>query len=109
MLNLDPKVVQAVLDDYRAAPIHEKLRATLSYLEVITLRPEQATVADVETVRQAGVSDKAIEEALYVCFCFNIMVRLADSFNFPLPSEYGRGFAGRFLNYLGYSSSTVPG
>ena len=109
MLNLEPAVVEAVLKDYRTAPINEKLRATLGFLEVITLRPDQATVADVDAVRQAGVSDKAIEEALYVCFCFSIMVRLADSFDFALPTTYGKGFAGRFLNHMGYSGSTVPG
>lgn len=109
MLNLDSTVVEAVLKDYRTAPINEQLRATLGFLEVITLRPDQATVANVEAAHKAGVSDKALEEALYVCFCFSIMVRLADSFDFALPTTYGKGFAGRFLNHMGYSGSTVPG
>ena len=51
-----------------------------------------------ETVRAAGVSDEAIEDALAVCACFNLVDRIADSLGFDLPpAEVHAGYAEQFL------------
>jgi hypothetical protein len=39
--------IKAVLDDYRTAPIGERLCATLSFLEKLTLSPDEVGPADV--------------------------------------------------------------
>ena len=46
---------------------------------------------------------KAIEEAVFVyCFVFNVMDRLADAFDFHVPSDkVGRRLA-RITNVIGY-------
>jgi hypothetical protein len=44
------------------------------------------------------VSDGAIEDALTVCFCFNLIDRVADSLGFDLPArEVHVAYAGQFL------------
>jgi alkylhydroperoxidase family enzyme len=79
-----------VLADWRTAPVDPPLRATLGFLEAVTLRPGEVGPADAEAVRAAGVSDEAIEDALTVCACFNLIDRLADSFAFtPISHAIG--------------------
>ncbi len=77
----------AVLEDWRTAPIDEGLRAMLGYLAKVTRTPDEVTAADADAVRAAGVSDDKIEDALGVCFGFNLIARLADSFAFTPISE----------------------
>ena len=99
----------AVLKDWRTAPVNEKLRSTLGFLEKVTLSPAEVSSADVTALRAAGVSDRAIEEALYVCFAFNVMDRLADAFDFTLQTERGVKQNSQLLYKLGYRLASLPG
>jgi alkylhydroperoxidase family enzyme len=95
-------VVEAVLADWRTAPIDPKLRATLGFLEKLTLAPADVRPADVAPLRAAGVSDVAIEDAIQACVLFNIYDRMADSLNFYLPGPDGYAASGRSLMRRGY-------
>jgi alkylhydroperoxidase family enzyme len=92
----------AVIDDYRTAPINEKLRAMLGLLETFTLRPDALTAADIRAVLAAGVSREAIRDAFYVAFLFNTYDRLADTLGWELPEDRYYGKAGSFLLKKGY-------
>ncbi len=72
--------------DWRTAPLRPELAATLVFLEKQTLRPEELAAADADAVRAAGVSDQALLDAATVCALFNMIVRLADSFGWDVPS-----------------------
>ena len=63
-----------------------ELKATLVFLEKLTLRPDELTAADADEVRAAGVSDQALRDAATVCALFNMIVRLADSFAWDVPA-----------------------
>lgn len=95
--------MQPILDDYRTAPIDEKLRAMLGLLETFTLRPDRLGPADVRTVLDAGVSREAIRDAYYVAFLFNTYDRLADTLGWELPADAHYARAGRYLLKKGYS------
>src|SRR5213593_4457145 len=95
-------MVEAVLHDWRTAPIDAKLRATLGFLEKLTLKPGEVRSADVEPMRAAGVSDAAIEDAIHACVLFNIYDRMADSLQFHLPGPDGYAASGRSLMSRGY-------
>jgi alkylhydroperoxidase family enzyme len=58
----------------------------LAFLEKLTLRPEEVGPADAAAVRAAGVSDRALQDAITVCTLFNMIVRLADSLGWDVPS-----------------------
>jgi alkylhydroperoxidase family enzyme len=60
--------------------------ATLAFLEKLTLRPDELEQADADAVRAAGVSDQALRDAAAVCALFSMIVRLADSFGWEVPS-----------------------
>jgi alkylhydroperoxidase family enzyme len=86
------------LEDWRTAAIDEKLRATLEFLEKLTLAPGEIGQDDIAPMRIAGVSDQAIEDAIYVCTYFNIIDRIADSLDFEVLSAETFGQrAGNFL------------
>ena len=63
----------------------EPLRATLGFLEKLTLRPDEVTRADADDVRAAGVSEEALVDAIHVCALFCMIVRLADSLGWEIP------------------------
>ena len=83
---LGEQVWQAVVDDWRTAPLRPELKATLVVLEKQTLRPDDLSPADADAVRAAGVSDQALRDAAAVCALFNMIVRLADSFGWEVPT-----------------------
>jgi alkylhydroperoxidase family enzyme len=78
-------VWEAVRDDWRTAPIEEPLRATLGFIEKLTLRPAELTRADADEVLTTGVSRAALVDAIHVAALFNMIVRLADSFGWDVP------------------------
>ena len=52
----------------------------------MTLAHDEVGAADVETLLALGVTRAQIQEALGVCFAFNVITRLADTFEFEVGS-----------------------
>lgn len=96
-------LVQAVLDDWRKAPVESKLRSALAFLEKLTLDPASVTATDITPMRAQGLSDAAIEDAIHVCTLFNIYDRLADSFEFDIPDESAFATSASMLLKRGYT------
>jgi alkylhydroperoxidase family enzyme len=96
--------MQPVLDDYRTAPIDEKLRAMIGLLETFTQRPDEMGPADVRAVLDTGVTKEQIRDAFYVAFLFNTYDRLADTLGWELPEDRYYAKAGQFLLKKGYMS-----
>ena len=61
--------------------------ATLGFLEKLTLRPEELGEADAEAVFETGVDRDALVDAVVIAALFNMIVRLADSFGWYVPSD----------------------
>src|SRR6266702_5700953 len=93
---------QAVLDDWRTAPIEAKLRATLGFLEKLTLRPAEVEAADALAARAAGASDLELEHAVYVGYLFNIYDRCADGLGWIVRGQDAFVRDARFLLKRGY-------
>ncbi len=77
--------MEAVLEDFEGASIDKKMKEMLRFLEKMTLRPEELSTEDARRLREVGVSDAAIEDAVGVAFAFTVIDRLADSFAFEVP------------------------
>lgn len=80
----------------------------LGFLEMLTRTPDAVTSANVVPLREVGLSNEAITEAIYVCFVFSLINRLADAFDFEIPSETPLYKQANFLHRLGYSASVLP-
>ena len=97
----DKARVSAVLSDLETAPIEEPLRATLRFLHKST-REQAVHTEDVRAVLSAGVSRQQIEDALAVCFAFNVIGRLADAFGFVQPPPGAFEAGAKYLLARGY-------
>ncbi len=64
----------------------DRLRATLGFIEKLTLRPAELTTDDAAQVFAAGVSEEALVDAIHVAALFNMIVRLADSLGWDVPT-----------------------
>jgi hypothetical protein len=84
---LGEDVWEAVRDDWRTAPVSEGLRATLGFLEKLTLRPDELAPSDAEFVLAAGVSRDALVDAIHVAALFTMIVRMADSLGWHVPTD----------------------
>jgi alkylhydroperoxidase family enzyme len=91
-----------VLDDWRTAPIDEKLRATLGFLEKLTLSPEDVEAEHAALPLQVGVSDAALRDAVYVCALFNVIDRVSDALDFAIPSPEGFRKGAKMMLRFGY-------
>ena len=82
-------MTQAIIDDWRTAPINKKLYAALNFIEKLTLTPEEIKVEDIDALRVEGLSDEAIEDVIHVTVAFNIIDRIADALGFEIPTTEG--------------------
>ena len=104
---LGEEVWDAVVADWRTAPLSPELHATLVFLEKLTLRPDELTRADAEEAYAAGVSPQALRDAATVCALFSMITRLADALGWDVPEwETLLGRAGA-MHDGGYSFSAM--
>ena len=101
---IERSLVDAALADYRAAPISDGLKATLEFLEAMTLRPTELTAQGAAAVFEAGVSAEALEDAIAVGAIFNIVTRYANALDFALPTAKEFDQAASMLLKRGYAS-----
>jgi uncharacterized peroxidase-related enzyme len=101
----DGKKVSALLADLDTAtiPAHIEapLRATLLMLGKLT-REHAVDADDMRAVLAAGASRQQIEDALAVCFSFNVIGRLADAFGFFVPGPEAFEAGAKYLLARGY-------
>ena len=79
-----------------------KLEAMLGFLEKLTLRPEDVGPADARGVLEAGVSEQAFVDALYVQAMFQFITRCADAFRFHVPPDAAFRSSAKSLLRFGY-------
>lgn len=97
----DRKSVSALLSDPDTAAIEEPLRSTLLMLVKLT-REQAVDVDDMRAALAAGASRRQIEDALAVCFSFNVISRLADAFGFFVPGPEAFKAGAKYLLTRGY-------
>jgi AhpD family alkylhydroperoxidase len=95
------KQVSAILCDLDNPAVGEPLRATLLMLGKLT-RENAVHANDMRAVLEAGASPQQIDDALAVCFCFNVIGRLADSFGFSVPPAKAFEAGAKYLLSRGY-------
>jgi AhpD family alkylhydroperoxidase len=93
--------VAALLCDPALAGLKEPLRATLLMIGKLT-KENVVDVDDMRAVLAAGASPQQIEDALAICFSFNVIGRLADSFDFSVPPPEAFSAGAKYLLARGY-------
>ncbi len=77
--------VDAVLADFRSARISAGLKATLAFLEKMTLRPAGLSEEDAVAVLASGVSEQSLADAIAVAAVFNLITRYVNTLEFSMP------------------------
>lgn len=95
------KNVSGMLSEPGNAAIGEPLRATLLMLGKLT-HERTVSADDMRAVLAAGASRQQIEDALAVCFAFNVIGRLADAFGFFVPGPETFEAGAKYLVARGY-------
>lgn len=71
--------VHAVVDDWRACPFTPAARVLLEFVEKVTRTPARMCEQDVQRLREAGYSDRAIHDAVQAAAYFAYINRVADA------------------------------
>ena len=79
---MDDDLIDAVLEDYRKAPISEKEKVMLDFVVKITEDATQITETDHERLRETGFDDRGILQITLIAAWFNYINRVADSLGF---------------------------
>jgi len=90
-----------LLSDPDIEAIEEPLRTTLLMLGKLT-RDHAVDADDMLAVLAAGASPQQTEDALAVCFSFNVVGRLADAFGFSVPGPEALQAGAKYLLSRGY-------
>src|SRR6516164_3550399 len=96
----DTKIVCELLSNPDTA-VEEPLRATLSMIGKL-LSEHTVRADDMRAVLAAGATHQQIEDALAVCFAFDVTCRLANSFGFFVPGPDALEAGAKYLLARGY-------
>ena len=94
-------ILDDVLEDWTTADIPERTRAGLRLLEQMTLHPLDIDHSLIVDLRAVGLDTLAIQEAANVGFHYNLIDRVADAFDFPVPQGVHQQRLARILNITG--------
>lgn len=100
---IDRTTVDAVINNYRTAPISPRLAATLAFIEKLTRDPDTVTSKDARDAFAAGVSTSDLTDAAAVAALFNIITRYANALDFEIPSTEDFAKSAKTLLKRGYS------
>ena len=72
-------MVDAVLDDYRTAPISDRDKALFAFIDKMNRESNRMTRDDIDTAKAAGWSEEALYDAISVCALFNFYNKWIDA------------------------------
>lgn len=97
--------MDAVLYDFRTAPISEAEKALFGFIEQVNRASNQVTKADVDAVVAAGFTEEAVYDAITVCALFNFYNTWIDATGVgDMPAEL-YDMSGQRLATRGYLPS----
>ena len=77
-------LVHRVVTSWRDAPLSATDQALCDYASALTHKQGTRTEADLDRLRRAGLSDRAIHDAVQVIGFFNYITRVADGLGVEL-------------------------
>ncbi len=100
--------MDAVLEDFRTAPIDDADKAMFAFLEKMNRESNQLQQADIDVVKAAGWTDEALYDAITVCALFNFYNKWIDATGVSdMPAAAYAG-SGERLGTMGYAPLTPP-
>jgi uncharacterized peroxidase-related enzyme len=76
---IDEGLLDAMVADLESAPVDDRMKALLRYLDLFRTLPAQARQADLDAVLAQGWSESAVVEAVEVMANFHMMNRIIEA------------------------------
>ena len=95
-------MVDAVLDDYRTAPISDRDKALFAFIDKINRESNRMTRDDIDTAKAAGWSEEALYDAISVCALFNFYNKWIDATGVHDMPAAAYAMSGERLANFGY-------
>jgi uncharacterized peroxidase-related enzyme len=80
-------MVRALQSDWRQAKLSPREAALCAYAERLALEPWSVEAGHVQALREAGIDDRAIHDAVQVIAYFSYINRVADGLGCDLEPE----------------------
>jgi len=96
-------MVEAVLQDYRTAPIDEREKALFAFVEKMNRNSSVLRKEDLDEAKAAGWSDEALYDAITVCALFNFYNTWIDASGVSDMPAAAYDASGRRLATVGYA------
>jgi hypothetical protein len=101
--------VEAVLEDFRTAPIGDREKALFAFIEKMNRESNRLQMADLDEARAAGWSDEALYDAITVCALFNFYNKWIDATGVADMPAFAYEMSGKRLATMGYASDAGSG
>lgn len=88
----DDQRVEAVVQDYGRVDLTGRERAMLDYAVLLTERPSAITEDRIQTLRDAGFSDRDILDINLIASYFNFVNRIAEGLGVTFSAEEAAGY-----------------
>jgi alkylhydroperoxidase family enzyme len=98
----DRAKVQAVLENYRTAPITDAEKTLLAYIAKVNSDCSKVEQADIDRLHAAAWTDEAIYDAILVCGLFNFYNRWVDANGVKAMLPEDHAASGKRLAARGY-------
>ena len=96
-------MVDAVLNDYRTAPIDDREKALFAFIEKMNAQSNLVRREDIDRAKAAGWSEEALYDAISVCALFKFYNAWIDATGVHDLPAAGYQASGRRLATQGYS------
>jgi len=96
-------LVDAVLEDYRTAPISDREKALFAFIEKVNRESSRLHKKDVAEVKAAGWSEEALYDAITVCALFNFYNKWIDATGVSDMTRAAYAISGERLATFGYA------
>jgi len=101
-------MVDAVLDDYRTAPISDRDKALFAFIDTMNRESNRMGREDIDTAKAAGWSEEALYDAISVCALFNFYNKWIDATGVHDMPAAAYAASGERLANFGYVPPKVP-
>jgi alkylhydroperoxidase family enzyme len=95
-------LVDAVLQDYRTAPISDREKALFTFVEKVNRESSRLQKEDIDEVKAAGWSEEALYDAITVCALFNFYNKWIDATGVSDMTAAAYAVSGERLSTFGY-------
>ena len=96
-------MVEAVLQDYRTAPIEAREKALFAFVEKMNRNSSVLRKEDLDEAKAAGWSDEALYDAITVCALFNFYNKWIDASGVSDMPAAAYDASGQRLATVGYA------